>query len=76
MYDPYGTVLIISPFNYPFQLCFAPLVGAIAAGNCILLKASPQTVDTTIITKKIIEETFAQQDVASVEGGKEEVEYL
>ena len=76
VYDPYGTVLIISPFNYPFQLCFAPLVGAIAAGNCILLKASPQTVDTTIITKKIIEETFEPQYVAFVEGGKEELDYL
>ena len=42
--EPYGIVLILSPWNYPVQLLLAPLVGAIAAGNCAILKPSPRTV--------------------------------
>ena len=54
MFEPYGVVLILSPWNYPFQLAIAPLVGAIAAGNCVVLKSSKSstnvyTFDTAIL---------------------------
>lgn len=67
--EPYGTTLIISPWNYPFQLLFAPLLGAIAAGNTAVCKPSECSPHTTEISKKIIEEVFAPEYVAVVEGG-------
>ncbi len=51
--EPYGTVLIIAPWNYPHQLAFAPLIGAIAAGNTVVLKPSELTPHTSAITKEI-----------------------
>jgi len=71
MHEPYGTVLIIGPFNYPFQLLFEPLVGAIAAGNCAILKPSESTPTISGIVKKIIEETFEEKYIRVVEGEKE-----
>jgi aldehyde dehydrogenase (NAD+) len=59
--EPLGVVLIISPWNYPFQLLLAPLVGAMAAGNCIVLKGSEFAPATSGIVKKIIEETFDRE---------------
>ena len=56
--EPLGVVLIIGPWNYPFQLLFNPLIGAIAAGNCIVLKPSEFAPATELVMKKIIEETF------------------
>lgn len=56
--EPYGNVLIIGAFNYPFQLVFVPLVGAIAAGNCALVKPSKSAVESAKVIHKIIEETF------------------
>jgi len=56
--EPLGVVLIISPWNYPLQLLFTPMVGAIAAGNCIVLKSSEFAPSTSSLMKKIIEETF------------------
>lgn len=76
VYEPYGSALIISPFNYPFHLLFAPLVGAMAAGNCVILKASPQTQAIASISQKIITETFEPQYIAFIDGGKEELDYL
>ncbi|CAM1351084.1 aldehyde dehydrogenase [Tenacibaculum crassostreae] len=67
--EPYGTVLIIAPWNYPYQLAFAPLVGAIAAGNTVVLKPSELTPHTSAITKEIIEAVFDNNHVAVVEGG-------
>ncbi|CAA0191937.1 Aldehyde dehydrogenase [Tenacibaculum maritimum] len=67
--EPYGAVLIISPWNYPYQLAFAPLVGAIAAGNTVVLKPSELTPHTSKITKEIIESVFNKNHVAVVEGG-------
>ena len=71
MYEPYGTVLIIGPFNYPFQLLIEPLVGAIAAGNCAILKPSESTPTVSGIVKKIIEETFEKKYIRVIEGEKE-----
>ena len=69
--EPYGTVLIIAPWNYPYQLAFAPLIGAIAAGNTAVLKPSELTPHTSKICKEIIEAVFDKNHVAVIEGGVE-----
>jgi aldehyde dehydrogenase (NAD+) len=69
--EPYGVVLVISPWNYPFQLAFAPLIGAIAAGNCAILKPSELTPKTSELLTKLIREHFQEDYIAIVEGGVE-----
>lgn len=69
--EPYGTVLIIGPFNYPFQLVLEPLVGAIAAGNCAVLKPSEAAPAVAAVIRRLIEETFEEAYVRVVEGDKE-----
>lgn len=66
--EPLGVVLIIGPWNYPFQLLFAPLVGAIAAGNCVVLKPSEFAPATAAVMKRIITEAFAEEYVLYAEG--------
>ena len=66
--EPLGVVLIISPWNYPFQLLMTPLAGAIAAGNCVMLKASEFAPATSAIMKQLIEETFEKDFVQIAEG--------
>lgn len=66
--EPLGVVLIIAPWNYPFQLLFAPLVGAIAAGNSVVLKPSEFAPATGAVVKKIIDETFASEYIFVAEG--------
>jgi len=56
--EPYGVVLVLSPWNYPFQLALAPVVGAMAAGNCIVIKSSKNSANTTAIITDIINQTF------------------
>lgn len=65
--EPYGSALIIGPFNYPFQLCIAPLIGAIAAGNCVVLKSSESCIETGKIIDKIINATFQKEHVATAD---------
>ena len=67
--EPYGTVLIIAPWNYPFQLAISPLIGAIAAGNTVVLKPSELTPHTSTILREILEAVFDERHVAVVEGG-------
>ena len=67
--EPYGTVLIIAPWNYPYQLAFAPLLGAVAAGNTVILKPSELTPNTSKITKEIVEAVFDKNHVSVIEGG-------
>ncbi|NFE82442.1 aldehyde dehydrogenase [Clostridium sporogenes] len=74
--EPYGVALIIAPWNYPFQLIMAPLVGAISAGNCVLLKPSELAVETEKIIVKIIKETFCDEYIEVVTGGVKESEAL
>ncbi|WP_438316584.1 aldehyde dehydrogenase [Sporosarcina sp. FA9] len=74
--EPYGSVLIIGPFNYPFQLIMEPLVGAIAGGNCAIVKPSETSVHTAKIIKKILMETFPPDYIRVVEGEREETEVL
>jgi aldehyde dehydrogenase (NAD+) len=68
MAEPMGVVLIISPWNYPFQLLLTPLIGAIAAGNCVVLKPSELAPATAALMKKIIDETFDPQYISYIEG--------
>jgi aldehyde dehydrogenase (NAD+) len=66
--EPLGVVLIIGPWNYPLQLLFNPLVGAMAAGNCAVLKPSEFAPATAAVMKKIIEENFTSEYILYVEG--------
>lgn len=66
--EPYGVVLIISPWNYPFQLSIAPLVGAIAAGNTAIIKPSPESFHTSKALKEMIEEYFPSNYITVITG--------
>lgn len=68
-YEPYGSVLIIAPFNYPFQLAMEPLIGAIASGNTAVVKPSELAPETEKVITDIIREAFDESYVASVCGG-------
>lgn len=70
-YEPYGTVLIIGPFNYPFQLVMSPLIGALAAGNCAVVKPSEMTPQTSMVVQEILEEVFPEDYVKVIQGEKE-----
>ena len=59
--EPLGIVLIIGAWNYPFQLMILPLVGAIAAGNCAILKPSELAINTSQVLSNIINKTFASK---------------
>jgi len=69
--EPYGRVLVISPWNYPFQLALCPLISAVAAGNRVVLKPSELTPHTSAVIAKIIQKTFHVNHVEVVEGGLE-----
>lgn len=74
--EPYGQVLIIAPWNYPFQLLFAPFLGALAAGNTVILKPSEFAPHVAEAAEKIIKETFSPEHVAIVQGGVPETTAL
>lgn len=66
--EPYGLALIIAPWNYPFQLAFGPLIGAIAAGNCAIIKPSELTPSVSRLTYDLVEDIFPKEYVAVMEG--------
>ena len=68
MREPLGVVLIIGPWNYPFQLLINPLLGAIAAGNCVVLKPSEFAPATAAVMKRIVEENFSSDYILYAEG--------
>lgn len=72
----YGVVLIMSPWNYPFLLTMQPLVGAISAGNCAIVKPSEYSPNTSNVMKEIIEEVFEKEYVSVILGEKEVAEEL
>ncbi len=74
--EPYGVVLIMSPWNYPIMLSLEPLADAIAAGNCVILKPSAYAPATSALMHKIIKETFPEHYIAVIEGGRRENEEL
>lgn len=67
--EPYGNTLVISPWNYPFQLSFAPAIAAIAAGNTVLLKPSEHTPNTSKLIHDLVKNVFEAGHFAVVEGG-------
>lgn len=69
--EPYGVSLIIAPWNYPFQLAVAPLIGAIAAGNCAIIKPSELTPRTSEVLGTLIMDLFPEEYIAVVQGGVE-----
>jgi aldehyde dehydrogenase (NAD+) len=73
--QPYGQVLALSPWNFPFQLAFMPLVGAIAAGNCVILKVSQQAPNIISVMEKILNH-FPKELVAMTNGDHSISEYL
>jgi len=74
--DPLGTVLIIAPWNYPFQLLVAPLIGALAAGNAIVLKPSELAPQTSALIASLIPRYFPQGEVMVIEGAQAETSVL
>jgi len=66
--EPYGTVLIIAPWNYPFQLVFSPLIGAIAAGNTVVIKPSEHSANTSKVVSEIVAAVFNPGHVTVFEG--------
>ena len=74
--EPYGKVLIIAPWNYPFQLVLCPLIAAVAAGNQVTVKPSEYTPHTTAIISKIISQTFQNQHVEVIIGATDVAENL
>jgi aldehyde dehydrogenase (NAD+) len=74
--EPLGVVLIVGPWNYPFQLMISPLVGAIAAGNCAVLKPSEIAANTSRAVTDLIQKTFDPAYIAVVEGGVETSQQL
>lgn len=69
--EPFGHVLIMAPWNYPFQLAMAPLAGAMAAGNCAILKPSPYTPNVSAAMRQIVESAFPPDYIAVVEGHRD-----
>jgi aldehyde dehydrogenase (NAD+) len=67
--EPYGTVLVIAPWNYPFILAIEPIIMAVSAGNTVVLKPSELTTHTSQLVTDIIQNVFGQEYVASVQGG-------
>ncbi len=75
-YEPYGSTLIISPWNYPFQLLISPLIGSISAGNCSILKPSELSINTSGIINKMISKYFDKEYILAIEGGIEVNKFL
>ena len=69
--EPYGISLIIAPWNFPFQLSIAPIIGAIAAGNCVILKPSEFTPQTSALLADMISANFGREFITVFEGGIE-----
>ena len=69
--EPYGVVLIMAPWNYPVQLCLMPLVGAISAGTCAVVKPSAYAPESSRVISKLIESAFPTGFVTAVEGGRD-----
>jgi aldehyde dehydrogenase (NAD+) len=70
-YEPKGVVLVIAPWNFPVNLTFGPLISAVTAGNCVMLKPSEHTPHASAVIKSITEDVFDESEVAVIEGGIE-----
>ena len=76
VHNPYGVVLIMSPWNYPFMLTMEPLIGALAAGNCCVVKPSAYAPATSAIIREIVSTCFPSDYVIVIEGGRKENQAL
>ena len=74
--EPFGSCLVIGPWNYPYQLSFSPSIAAIAAGNTVILKPSELPIRTSNIIKRLVNENFAPEVFHVIEGGIEETSAL
>jgi len=70
-YEPKGVVLIISPWNFPVNLTFGPLISAICAGNCVMIKPSEHTPHTAEVMQQIIDDIYDESEIAMIQGGVE-----
>ena len=70
--EPFGVALIMSPWNYPILLCLDPLIGAISAGNCAVVKPSAYTPATSAVIAEMLQATFPAEYITVVQGGREE----
>ena len=75
-YQPKGVVLIISPWNYPFNLTLGPLVAALAAGNCVIIKPSEYTPHSSAVMREMIEDLYDEREVALIEGDATVAQHL
>ncbi len=75
-YEPKGVCLIIAPWNYPFQLIMSPLISAIAAGNCIVLKPSEISSSVSKVIAQLIQQYFKKDEIACFEGDRSISEFL
>lgn len=69
--EPYGNVLVMSPWNYPFLLCISPLAAAVAAGNTVIIKPSAYAPASSAVISKLVGKVFPPEHVAVIEGGRE-----
>lgn len=76
IYEPYGVTYIVGPFNYPVQLTFSPLIGALLSGNTAIIKPSENTPHVAAVIEKIVKEAFDEEYVAVVQGAIEENTFL
>jgi aldehyde dehydrogenase (NAD+) len=74
--EPYGLVLVLSPWNYPIQLSLTPSLGALGAGNCVILKPSELAPASSALMRKMVAATFPREHFAVVEGGPETTQAL
>jgi aldehyde dehydrogenase (NAD+) len=74
--EPYGVTLIMAPWNYPFQLLIAPLVGAMAAGNCAVLKPAHYSEATSEVIEELIGSTFPPEYISVFKGGRDVIQKL
>ena len=74
--EPYGVALIMAPWNYPFLLTMSPLIGAIAAGNCVTVKPSAYAPATSAVIRKLLQFCFPAEYITVIEGGRAENQAL
>ena len=76
LHEPYGVALILAPWNYPFFLSMSPLIGAIAAGNCVVLKTSRSSLHTSEVISTIINSTFSSTYLCAIDTNADYSEIL
>lgn len=75
-FEPYGIVLMISPWNYPCMLLMSPLIGAMSAGNCVIVKPSEIAMHTQVLLLKLINDHFPSEYIHAVQSGPEQTQQL